>query len=97
MVDLSTLSTLSQYGNALFILPMFSIINLCQFTRRKASTNCIHYIHEVCVYIIYIYTNLPVSDVVGIPRPWSGDSQGQETFLAPSADKETRNKYEGQI
>ena len=51
----------------------------------------------VYILYIYIYTNLPVSDVVGIPRPWSGDSQGQETFLAPSADKETRNKYEGQI
>ena len=29
---------------------------------------------------IYIYTNLPVSDIVGLPHPRSGDSQGQETF-----------------
>ena len=36
---------------------------------------------------IYIYTNLPVSDIVRLPHPWSRDSQGQETFLAPSADK----------
>ena len=26
-----------------------------------------------------------------LPHPRSGDSQGQETFLAPSADKQTRN------
>ena len=39
---------------------------------------------------IYIYTNLPVSDIVGLPQPRSGDSQGQETFLAPYADKQTR-------
>ena len=40
---------------------------------------------------IYIYTNLPVSDLVGLSHPQSGDSQGQETFLAPSTDKQTRN------
>ena len=51
------------------------------------------------VKYIYIYihthththTNLPVSDIVGLPHSWSGDSQGQETFLAPSADKQTCN------
>ena len=29
--------------------------------------------------------------MVRLPHPPSGDSQGQETFLAPSADKKTRN------
>ena len=38
---------------------------------------------------LYIYTNLPASDIVRLLHPWSGDSQGQETFLAPSADKQT--------
>ena len=32
-----------------------------------------------------------MSDIVRLPHPWSGDSQGLETFLAPSADKQTRN------
>ena len=50
----------------------------------------------VCVYIyiyiyIYIYTNLPVNVIVRQPHPWSGDSQGQETFLTSSADKQTHN------
>ena len=46
----------------------------------------------VNIYIyIYIYTNLPVNAIVRIPHPRSGDSQGQETFLAPSAEKQTRN------
>ena len=36
-----------------------------------------------------IYTNLPVNNIVRLPHPRSGDSQGQETFLAPSADKQT--------
>ena len=39
----------------------------------------------------YIYTNLPVNAIVGLPHPRSGESQSQETFLAPSADKQTRN------
>ena len=38
-----------------------------------------------------IYTNLPVNATVRLPHPRSGDSQGQETVLAPSADKQTRN------
>ena len=49
---------------------------------------------KVYIYIyiyIYIYTNLPVDVIVRLPHPRSGDSQGQETFLAPSADKQTRN------
>ena len=38
-----------------------------------------------------ICTNLPVDVIVELPHSWRGDSQGQETFLAPSADKPTRN------
>ena len=38
-----------------------------------------------------IYTNLPVNSIFRLPHPWSGDSQGQETFLASSADKQTCN------
>ena len=60
----------------------------------------------ICIYIIYIYiymyiyiyiyihthihTNLPVN-VIFRPHPRSGDSHGQETFLAPSAEKLTCN------
>ena len=40
---------------------------------------------------IYTYTSLPVNAIVRLLHPQSGDSQGQETFLAPSADKQTRN------
>ena len=47
----------------------------------------------VYIYIyIYIYTNLPVKVIVGgLLHPWCGDSQDQETFLAPSGDNQTRN------
>ena len=51
-------------------------------------------IYNICIYIyiyIYIYTNLPVNAIVRLLYPQSGDSQDQETFLAPSADKQTRN------
>ena len=41
--------------------------------------------------VSHIYTNLQVNATVRLPHPRSGDSQGQETFLAPSADKQTRN------
>ena len=40
---------------------------------------------------IDIYANLPVNVIVKLLLPRSGDSQGQEVFLAPSADKQTRN------
>ena len=38
-----------------------------------------------------IYTNLPVNTIVRLPHPSSGDSQLQETFLEPSACKQTCN------
>ena len=45
------------------------------------------YIYVICIYI----TNLPVNAIVRLTHPQNGDSQGQETFLPPSADKQTRN------
>ena len=46
------------------------------------------YIYDIYMYDIYmiytyihIYTNLPVSDIVRLPHPRSGDGQRQETFL----------------
>ena len=41
--------------------------------------------------VSYIHANLPVNGIVRLPHSRSGDSQGQETFLAPSAFKRTRN------
>ena len=38
------------------------------------------FIHK---YIYYLCTNLPVDVIVRLPHARSGDSQGQETFLAP--------------
>ena len=49
------------------------------------------YIYIYIYVCVYIFTNLPVNVIVRLPHPRSGDSQGQETFLAPSANKETRN------
>ena len=40
---------------------------------------------------MYIYTNLQTNAIVRLPHPRSGDSQCEETFLAPSADKQIRN------
>ena len=37
------------------------------------------------------FTNLPVNAIVRLPHPQSGDSHGQEAFLAPSAVKQTYN------
>ena len=46
----------------------------------------------IYIYIhVCIYTNLPINVIVRLPHPRSGDSQSQETFLAPSADKQTHN------
>ena len=40
---------------------------------------------------IQTYAHLPANVIVRLPHPWSGDSQGQEMFLAPSADKQTHS------
>ena len=41
--------------------------------------------------VSHIYTNLPVNIKVRLPHPQGGDSQDQETFLAPFTDNQTRN------
>ena len=41
--------------------------------------------------LLAIYTNLAMDVIVRLPYPGSGDTQGQETFLAPSAENPTRN------
>ena len=38
-----------------------------------------------------IYTNSRVNATVNLPQPLSGGSQGQDTFLVSSADKQTHN------
>ena len=49
------------------------------------------YIYNIYIYIyIYIYENLIRNAIAKLPHPWRGDNQGQEAFLAPSADKQTR-------
>ena len=40
---------------------------------------------------IYIYIYIPVNTIARLPHSPSGNSKGQETFLAPPADKQTRN------
>ena len=51
---------------------------------------------------IYIYIYLLVNVIVRLSHPRSGESQGQETFLAPPADKQNKNSqakflYESRI
>ena len=38
-----------------------------------------------------IYKNFPMDDILILPHLHNGDSQGKETLLAPSFDKQTRN------
>ena len=45
---------------------------------------------------IYLYTNLPVNAIVRLLHPRTGDSQSQETFSAPFADKQTHS-YDTQV
>ena len=48
--------------------------------------NFILYIY-ICIYIYTSLPGLPVNAIVRLPHPRRRDSQGQETFLAPSANK----------
>ena len=48
---------------------------------------------NIYIYIyIYIYPNVPTDAIVRLTHPRSGDRQ--ETFLAPSANKETATMTE---
>ena len=59
---------------------------------RKVCRSLIYIYIYIFIYIyIYAYINLPVNVIVRLPHPRSGDSHGQEIFLAPHADKQTRN------
>ena len=55
------------------------------------------YICYICHIYIYIYMcvcihiNKSTSQCHRLPHPWSRDNEDHETFLAPSADKQTRN------
>ena len=46
---------------------------------------------NIAFMIPSITRTLPRNVIVRLPLPWNGNSQGQETFLVPSADKQTRN------
>ena len=39
----------------------------------------------------YVYTNLPSNAIVRLPHPGSGETRGQEMFLASYADNQTHN------
>ena len=61
-------------------------------THINKHTHKYTHTHTYIYIYIYMHTNLPVNAIVRLPLPRSGDSQGQETFLAPSAaPKQTRN------
>ena len=49
------------------------------------------YIYIFSYMYVRIYAYLPVNVIVKLLYLWSGDSQGQETFLALSAEKQTHN------
>ena len=51
------------------------------------------YIYKYIYIYIYVYPNLPRNVIGRLFRARSRNSQDQKTFLAPSADKETRNHF----
>ena len=60
--------------------------------KKTATTETAVLSDFIILIYIHIYINITVNVTVR-PHPRSGDSQGQETFLALSADKQTRNYY----
>ena len=59
--------------------------HLSQSTLRSKGLNC----SKMKWWVIY--KNLPLTTTVRLPHAQSGDCQRQETFFAPSVDKQTRN------
>ena len=54
---------------------------------------CCRTIKKYCLLMktVWTLTNLPVNGIVRVLHLRNGDSHGQETYLAPSADKQTCN------
>ena len=72
-------------------LTSFCYLSICTYKYMNIYNICnIYdiYIYNKYIYIdVYIcYRNLPVNAIVRLPHPPSGHSQGQKTFLAPSAE-----------
>ena len=60
----------------------------CGSAEGLRSEDGVVWLWHFLVYLyIYIYENLP-RNAIDLSHPWSGGSQGQETFLAPSAVKQ---------
>ena len=83
------------YTHNIYIIYIYIYILICiyKYTLMYISILSIYlsiYILYVYLYI-YLYINWPVNVIVKLSHPRSGDSQGHETFLVPSADKQTRN------
>ena len=81
----------------IYIYYIYYILYIIYRERKREYNIYMLILYENTYVYIYIYTylymhaNLPVNAIIRLPHPWSGDSKGQETFLAPSADKPTRN------
>ena len=74
--------------------PQWLCGNSCTWAHEHNNSinTCVSWITYGHLYIcIYIYTHTHYIQTDRLPHLWSGDSQGQERFLAPSADKQTRN------
>ena len=48
------------------------------------------YIYIYIHIYVYIYIHLPLNAIVRLAHPRSRDSSGQETLLAPPADKQSQ-------
>ena len=59
-------------------------------THPHTHTHIYIYIY-INIYTLIIIKKVKIKLQVRLAHPRSGDSQGHETFLAPSADKQTRN------
>ena len=72
---------------------MYVYICVCVYIYISVYIYIYIYIYVHIYMYIYICKNLLVNVIFRPPHLRNGDSQGQEsqTFLAPSADKQTRN------
>ena len=78
---------------------MYICVHECVYLYMNVCINIYIYLY-VYIYYIYLYIYLFIyiyiciyirNAIVRLPYLRSGDSQGQETFSATSAEKQTRN------
>ena len=91
LMDYFSVKKVDLFKTWTIILKFLSVLNLSPQHVEISTIKWRFIIRFIILYIYTLYIYKFTSECHRLPHPQGGDSQGQETFLASSADKQTRN------